>query len=259
MTDFLKEHATTLVALFTVVVAFGGTWLGAKVQAGGGVVQARAAKEAAETAAAATLQAVREQADRTAAAAHAAAMHDQRTSAITNLLRTVREFTRAVHALFREPDTGAAENAYNELVHAWGVVELVAPTALTAASARIVETATNFERLARRRGEAYRAWRQVTGIPGYLPEHEDANRAASALLAFRAAYESDADNMMDPHNEASEALARIPSLTPEQRSALLNDCMRPEIGPLLDQCWREHSEAMTEFINHARTILGVND
>ncbi|MFE7810238.1 hypothetical protein ACFU51_37385 [Streptomyces sp. NPDC057430] len=112
MMDFLKEHATTVIALFTVVVAFGGTWLGAKVQAGGGVAQVRAAKEAAETAAAATLQAVRVQAGHAATAAHAAAMHDQRTSAITNLLRNVREFTRAVHALFREPDTGAVESAY---------------------------------------------------------------------------------------------------------------------------------------------------
>ncbi|MFE9454343.1 hypothetical protein [Streptomyces sp. NPDC006739] len=259
MMDFLKDHATTLLALFTVVVAFAGTWLGAKVQANGGVAQARAAKEAAETAAAATLRAVREQADHAAAATHAAALHDQRTIAITNLLRTVREFTRAVHALFRAPDTGAAENAYSELIQARGVVELVAPTALTAACARVIETAANFERLARRRGEAYRAWRQVTGIPGYLPEYEDSSLAASALLAFRAAYESGADNMMDPHNEASEALARIPGLTQEQRSALLNDCVKPEIGPLIDQCWQEHNEAMTEFINHARTILGVND
>ncbi|MFE6020812.1 hypothetical protein ACFQ6O_30070 [Streptomyces sp. NPDC056441] len=259
MMDFLKEHATTVVALFTVVVAFGGTWLGAKVQANGGVAQARAAREAAETAAAATLQAVREQADRAAAAAHAATMHDQRTSATSNLLRTAREFTRAVHALFRGPDTGAVENAYNELIHAQGAVELVAPPALTAASARVVETAVNFEHLARIRGEAYRAWRQVRGIPSYLPEYADANAAVSALLAFRAAYESDSDNVGARHNEASAALARVPSLTPEQRSALLNDCTRPEVGLLVDQCSQEHNEAMTEFITRARTILGVND
>ncbi|MGA5068844.1 hypothetical protein ACPB9E_34590 [Streptomyces exfoliatus] len=259
MTEFLKEHATALVALFTVVVAFAGTWLGAKVQAGGGVAQARAAKEAAETAAAATLQAVREQTDRAAAAAHAAVMHDQRTSTITNLLRAVREFTRAVHALFREPDTGAVESTHTELIHAWGTVELVAPTALSSAAARVVDTATNFERLARSRGEAYRALNHLTGIRDYLPEYEDAGRATSALLAFRAASEANAANMFDTHVEASEALERVPGLTPAQRSALLNDCMRPAVEPLLDQCWREHNEAMDEFINHARTILGISD
>ncbi|MFC8506311.1 hypothetical protein ACFU3J_11975 [Streptomyces sp. NPDC057411] len=259
MMDFLKEHATTMVALFTVVVAFGGTWLGAKVQANGGVAQARAAKEAAETAAAATLQAVQEQADHAAAATHAAAMHDQRTSAITNLLRTTREFTRAVHALFREPDTGAAETAYNELIQAWGVVELVAPSNLTTACTSVVKTASNVERLARSRGEAYRAWKQVTGIPIYRPEYQDASQAVSALRAFRAACASDADNLLDLDNEASEALARVPGLSQEQRSALLDDCFEPELQPLLDQCWREHTAAMVEFVTRARTILGVKD
>ncbi len=55
-----------------------------RISAGSGHAQAKAAKEAAEMAATAALQAVREQADRAAAGAHAAALRDQQAGAITD-------------------------------------------------------------------------------------------------------------------------------------------------------------------------------
>ncbi|MFF4425442.1 hypothetical protein ACFY04_32495 [Streptomyces sp. NPDC001549] len=36
MMGFLKAHAPILLALFSVVAAFGGTWPGSKIQASGG-------------------------------------------------------------------------------------------------------------------------------------------------------------------------------------------------------------------------------
>lgn len=112
MTDFLREHATTLLAFLTLASAFGGAVLGAKIQATGGLAQALAAQKAAETAAAATLQAVREQTDRAAAASHAAAVRDQRAGAIADLLRTIREFTRTLDQLYLEPTVGGFDAAY---------------------------------------------------------------------------------------------------------------------------------------------------
>ncbi|MFJ3673994.1 hypothetical protein ACIPSE_46920 [Streptomyces sp. NPDC090106] len=127
MIDFLKEHQALIVLLLPIVFTFAGVWLGTKVQAGGNVAQAKAAKEAAETAAAATLQAVREQADHAAAAAHTAALHEQRISAATNLIRTDRAFGRVLHTMFREPDTDSTL-AYDDLLHAWGWSSLSLPS-----------------------------------------------------------------------------------------------------------------------------------
>ncbi|MER6021858.1 hypothetical protein [Streptomyces anulatus] len=45
MIDFLKEHQALIVLLLPIVFTFAGVWLGAKVQAGGGVAQAKAAEE----------------------------------------------------------------------------------------------------------------------------------------------------------------------------------------------------------------------
>ncbi|MFI1285197.1 hypothetical protein ACH4U5_31325 [Streptomyces sp. NPDC020858] len=259
MMDFLREHSTILLALFTVIVAFGGTWLGAHVQASGGIAQAKAAKEAAGTAAAATLQAVREQTDRTAAAAHAAALRDQRTSAITNLLRAFREFARTVNQLYTEPDTAPVDSARNDLLHAWGVVQLIAPTALTAATNRAIETARRLDDLARERGEAQRARKHMAAIGAPRLAYGDIDRARAALAAFRAAWEANDDNHLELHGEAFEALSRIPELTSRQQAVLVIDCMTPELGPVLTACRQEHKEAMDEFITQARAILGVTD
>ncbi|MGW1666325.1 hypothetical protein [Streptomyces microflavus] len=259
MIDFLKQHQSLIAWLLPIVVTFAGVWLGSRVQAGGGVAQAKAAREAAETAATATLQAVREQADHAASAAHAAALREQRISAATNLIRADRAFGRVLHTMFREPDTGVSTPAYDELLHAWGVVQLVAPISLTTASTRVLNAAQNVQGLARQRGEAYRLHMQLTNVRAWMPEYEDARRAVDALDAFRAAYEADTADMVEVHDAASAALGQLPSLSTPQVAALLGDCMEPEIGPLLDQCWREHDEAMKEFLSCARTVLGIND
>ncbi|WP_331725685.1 hypothetical protein OG264_38860 (plasmid) [Streptomyces xanthophaeus] len=258
MIDFFKEHQALIVLLLPIVFTFAGVWLGAKVQAGGGVTQAKAAKEAAETAAAATLQAVREQVDHATAEAHAAALREQRISAATNLIRADRAFGRTLHTMLREPDTDSTP-AYDELLHAWGVVQLVAPISLTTASTRVLNAAQNLQRLARQRGEAYWLYTRLTSVSVWMPEYEDYRRAVEALDAFRAAYAADAANMMEVHDTASAALDRLPTLDTQQVSALLSDCMEPEIGPRLDQCSAEHEEAMKEFVSCARAVLGVND
>ncbi|MFD7320513.1 hypothetical protein ACFV9D_05375 [Streptomyces sp. NPDC059875] len=258
MTDFLKEHQTLILALLPIVVGFVGAWLGAWLQARGGVAQAKAAEQAAKTAATATLQAVREQADHAAAAAHTASLREQRISAATNLIGSDRAFGRVLHTMFREPDTDST-SAYDELLHAWGVVQLVAPTSLTTASSRVLKAAQDIQRLAHQRGEAYWLYMQLTGVYIGMPEYEDTRQAVEALHAWRVAYAADAANMMEVHDAASAALRRLPALEPEQASALLNDFMNPEIGPLLEQSWREHNEAMDEFVSCARAVLGVSD
>lgn len=45
MIDFLKQHQSLMAWLLPIVVTFAGVWLGSRVQAGGGVAQAKAAKK----------------------------------------------------------------------------------------------------------------------------------------------------------------------------------------------------------------------
>ncbi|MFG2298537.1 hypothetical protein [Streptomyces sp. NPDC048603] len=258
MIDFLKEHQTLILALLPIVFTFAGAWLGAWVQARGGVAQAAAAEKAAKTAATATLQAVREQAEHTAAEAQAAALREQRISAARNLIRADRVLGRVLHTMYREPDSDSTPS-YDELLDAWGVVQLVAPAPLTDASSRVLAAAQGLQLLASQRGEAYRLHTQLTSVRSWMPEYHDARRAVEALDAFRAAYAADETNMMEVHDAASAALDRLTTLDSGQALALLNDCLEPEIGPLLTQSWREHKEALDTFVSCARTVLGVND
>ncbi|MFE5484145.1 hypothetical protein [Streptomyces sp. NPDC056527] len=194
MTDFLKEHQVLILALLPIVFAFAGTWLGAWLQARGGLAQAKAAEQAAKTAATATLRAVREQADRATAEARATALREQRISAVRNLIRADRVLGRVLHTMYRETDTDSTP-AYDELLDAWGVVQLVAPTSLTDASSRLVRAAQNVQHLAHHRGEAYRLHMQLVNVRSWTPEYEDSRRAVAALNAFRAAYASDGTNI----------------------------------------------------------------
>lgn len=103
------------------------------------------------------------------------------------------------------------------------MVQLVAPASLAAVSSRVLHASQDLQRLARERGEAYRFHMQLTGVRVWMPEYEDARRAVEALDAWRAAYEAEDSNMMDAHDAASAALDRIPNLSSEGKSALLND------------------------------------
>lgn len=257
--DFLKEHETILLALLPVLAGFGGAWLGAKVQAAGGMAQAKAAEEAARTAATATLQAVREQTDLAATATHAAALRDQQTGAITDLLRAVREFTRAVDQLYTAPGTEAIESAYNDLFHAQGAVELVAPVALNDACARVLESAQRLARLARDRAEAERAKRHMHSI--FSPDSVGLLEAQGALDSYRAACLTGDDDsvQVDLFHTAESTLSRVPDLTSLEQAELVLDCLLPELAPELAQHRHEHSEAMTAFIEQARVLLGINN
>lgn len=256
--NFLREHKTLILTLLPLATTFAGVWLGSKVQAGGAYAQAEAAEKAAKTAATATLRAVREQADHAAAAAHVAALREQRISAATNLIRADRALGRVLDTMLWEPDTDSTP-AYDELLHAWGVVQLVAPASLKAASDDVLETSQASQSLARGRGEAYRLRMQLSLVRAWMPEYDDARQALAAMDAWRAAYAATDTNMMEAHSAASAALDRIPSLGTEERSALLNDCMEPAADPLIAECGREHNEAMNAFVDCARSVLGVED
>ncbi|MER7951972.1 hypothetical protein ABTY59_31735 [Streptomyces sp. NPDC096079] len=182
MIDFLKAHQAQIFALLTIVVGFAGAAFGAWLQARGGVIQAKAAEAAAKTAATATLQAVREQADHAATQAHTAALRDQRISAATNLIRADRTLGRVLHTMFREPNVDSTPS-YDELLHTWGVVQLVAPTSLKAESDKVLRTSQAFQCLARTRGEAYRLRMQLNGVRGW-PEYDDAQQALTAMDAW---------------------------------------------------------------------------
>ncbi|MDX2394950.1 hypothetical protein NJL88_33765 [Streptomyces sp. DK15] len=255
MTNFLREHQTLLLAVFTVLVGFGGAWLGAKVQAGGGLAQAKAAKEAAATAAAATLQAVREQTDRAAAAAHAAALRSQRTTAIADLLRSAREYERSLELHYKEPNGAAVDSTYLAFVHARADVELSAPSALMEALAQLVNSIERLRFTSDRHAVPTQVHARMLGM--HTPE---STAAVRALHAFHTAYQLDASNKDVMEAEATRALARVPGLSEDDRQHLYFACWEPRPPHVLRREDSEaHAIAMSRFVTEARVVLSVNE
>ncbi|MFJ8297788.1 hypothetical protein ACIQ9R_18135 [Streptomyces sp. NPDC094447] len=256
MIEFLKDHSTLLLALVSVVAAFGGTWLGSRIQAKSGLAQARAAREAAETAADATLQAVHEQSDRAAAAAHAAALRDQRTDAIADLLRATRELVRAIDLQYREPgDPDTLDSLQMAFVQARGTVELCAPSRLLPTVRDLHTTTMNLRGLAYERAESQRAMARLESLESH---HEGdtapLRRAVAALESFRVA--SDAPEL---RARVEEALRQVPQLSQREQVVLLGDCHKEPLRPALERHKSVHYEVMHDLIGEARAILGVRD
>ncbi|MEU2074990.1 hypothetical protein [Streptomyces sp. NPDC013489] len=255
MIEFLKDHSTILLALLTVVAAFGGTWLGSRIQAKSGLAQARAAREAAETAADATLQAVREQSDRAAAAAHAAALRDQRTVAIADLLRATRDLVRAIDLQYREPVEPATLDALQmAFVQARGTVELCAPSSLLPTVRDLHQTTMNLRDLAHERAESNRAMTRLQRPEPHEGDTTPLRRAVAALETFRAA--PDAPEL---HAQAEEALRRVPQLSQREQVVLMGDCYSEPLDLALGRHKAVHYEVMHDLIGEARAILGVRD
>ncbi|MGW7343039.1 hypothetical protein [Streptomyces sp. NPDC054854] len=260
MIEFLKNHSTILLALLTVATAFGGTWLGSHIQAKGGLAQAKAAKEAAETAAAATLQAVREQSDRAAAAAHAAAVRDHRTTAIADLLRATRELVRALDRQYREPgDTATTNTLHEAFIQARGTVELCAPTSLLPAVKELARTTRNLSDFAHERAESNRAMTHLLRLEPHEGDSTPFFDAVAALETFRTAAVADAPNALELHALAEEALRQVPQLPEHEQDVLLVDCYYEPLRPALTRHRDGHYQAMNDLIEQARAILGVNN
>ncbi|MFD3719889.1 hypothetical protein [Streptomyces sp. NPDC058674] len=259
MIEFLKNHSTILLALLTVATAFGGTWLGSHIQAKGGLAQAKAAKEAAETAAAATLQAVREQSDRAAAAAHAAAVRDHRTTAIADLLRATRELVRALDRQYREPgDTATMNTLHEAFIQVRGTVELCAPTSLLPAVKELARTTRNLSDFAHERAESNRAMTHLLRLEPHEGDSTPFFDAVAALEAFRTAAVADA-NALELHALAEVALRQVPQLPEHEQDVLLVDCYYEPLRPALARHRDGHYQAMNDLIEQARAILGVNN
>ncbi|MFG2840901.1 hypothetical protein ACGFYE_38610 [Streptomyces zaomyceticus] len=260
MIEFLKDHSTILLALLTVAAAFGGTWLGSRIQAKSGLAQARAAREAAETAADATLQAVREQSDRAAAAAHAAAVRDQRTIAIADLLRATRELVRAIDLQYREPeDPPTLDALHMAFVQARGTVELCAPSSLLPAVRELHATTGNLRDLAHERAESSRAMTHLQRLESHEGDTTPLRRAVAALEAFRTAAVADDPGALELHALAEEALRRVPQLSRREQVVLLVDGYYEPLRPALARHKDEYYEALHDLIGEARAILGVKD
>ncbi|MFF4323222.1 hypothetical protein [Streptomyces sp. NPDC001568] len=254
MMNFLKDHQTILLAVFTVLVGFGGAWLGAKVQAGGGLAQAKAAKEAAETAAAATLQAVRDQTDRAAAAAHAATLRSLRTTAIADLLRTVREYERALNNHYKEPNRAAVDSAHLEFVHARSDVELSAPSTLMEAFNHLVTSTLRLRTISDLHAVAEQIRWRMAGM-----RTAETTEALRALENFRTAFHLDAGDEDVLKRDADRALDQVPGLSHEERQELIVDCLIPPLHAVLRPANASHTDSMTRFVTETRVVLGVNE
>ncbi|MGA5064158.1 hypothetical protein ACPB9E_10325 [Streptomyces exfoliatus] len=94
----------------------------------------------------------------------------------------------------------------------------------------------------------------------HAPERNDSVEAVRLLLALRTAFSTNDANHDRLEEQATTALARVPSPSPEQRSDLLDDCTAgEECRVVMARRWREHEAALDEFVACARSVLGVPD
>ncbi|MEV7512677.1 hypothetical protein AB0O57_32435 [Streptomyces sp. NPDC091201] len=265
MIDFLREHQTLLLLLFPVVTAFVGSWLGAWIQARGGMAQAKAAlaaaetsaaaaNAAAETAAAAALSVVQKQAE----ADHATYLRGQCTTAISGLLDAVREYVRAVDKTYSSSETDPLDQAYSDFVHARTTIELVAPAVLASATARVVTTAELLADLAEDRSAAERARQRLDAE--LLANPVAVARARNQLSSLQASCDAAGDGLLPPqHREVSTALLNTGILEPPAVAALIVDCLKPDLDRVRAQLTDDHQLALRVFITAARATLGVRD
>ncbi|MER6314387.1 hypothetical protein ABT237_11535 [Streptomyces sp. NPDC001581] len=218
-----------------------GNWLGAKVQAAGGLAQASAAREAARI---------------TAEASRLAALRDERRLAIAEFVRTTRRLFRFTGELYGEDRDAEARLMYEEVSQAYAEVELSAPASLVALAQPVLEATQAALDAARLRGPAARAMAALEGVaddggtPG-LAAHSAVLRAQEALMTGG----QDREALT---REAVEAMRRCGVLNYGQVRAVLGDLLRGPVAATQQERAQAYVGALREFLDAARVELGAN-
>ncbi|WP_327267110.1 hypothetical protein OG444_39965 (plasmid) [Streptomyces sp. NBC_01232] len=218
-----------------------GNWLGAKVQAAGGLAQASAAREAARI---------------TAEAPRLAALRDERRLAIAELVRTSRRLFRFTGELYSEDRDAEARLMYEEVSQAYAEVELSAPASLVVLAQPVMEATQAALDAARLRGPAARAMAVLQevaddgGTPGWAA-HSAALRAREALRARR----QDREALT---REAVEVMRRCGLLSEGQIRAVIGDLPRGPVTVTQHERAQAYAGALREFLDAARLELGAN-
>ncbi|MFB7176857.1 hypothetical protein ACFCYI_04005 [Streptomyces sp. NPDC056257] len=216
-----------------------GNWLGAKVQAAGGLAQASAAREAARI---------------TAEASRLAALRDERRLAIAEFVRAVRVLFRLTGELYLRGAEEEARSAYADLAQAYAALELSAPWSLVELAVEVQEAVAASYFAARTRGLTARAMALVTG--GASDRGGSGGSVYAAVVAVHDAQRRRSADVVRLTVEAERVLRAWGVLDEAQIRAVL---FSPPAG-MADR--QEEADvlkaALIAFVRAARESLGAN-
>ncbi|MGW2989861.1 hypothetical protein [Streptomyces goshikiensis] len=241
---WIERHSTglsLLVPFLAIVGGLFGNWLGAKVQAAGGLAQASAAREAARI---------------TAEAARLAALRDERRLAIAEFIRAARALFRLSWNLYHDDQEEEAKRAYEAVSYAHAEVHLCAPASIVLLESDMLQAVEVFWYLARSRGSAARGLRLLTvpaadgGTPGLI--------AYQAVMAARSAPHDDLSARDDLQPQALRELRRCGLLDEGQVMAIYRDIPYGHLVAGQQGRGDAYAAALRVFVDAAREALGAN-
>ncbi|MFK0050084.1 hypothetical protein ACIQU4_39450 [Streptomyces sp. NPDC090741] len=241
---WIEQNAAGLSLLVPFLAIGGGllgNWLGARIQAAGGLAQASAAREAARI---------------TAEASRLAALRDERRLAIAEFVRAARTLFRISWDLYHQDHEEEASRAHAALSYAYAEVELCAPTSIVLLAASVLEAAEDAWFLARSRGPAARIVRLLRvpaadgGTPGLL--------AYDTVRAARIAAANDRPDRDAIQVQALRELRRCGLLDERQVMAVYMDIPHGYLVTAQQERGDAYAAALHAFVNAARQALGAN-
>ncbi|WP_327286575.1 hypothetical protein [Streptomyces sp. NBC_01205] len=218
-----------------------GNWLGAKIQAKGGLAQASAAREAARI---------------TAEAARLSELRNERRLAIADFMRTSRRHYYLVWDQYRREREDELGPAWDALDLAYAEIELTVPHTLLRLAKEVMNAAQEARELVALRGPAARAMALLLepASDGSTP-----GRAAhAAVMAARAAVSCSETDCANAEQEALRELERCGLLDSDQMRQVRLDVVRQPLAPLRQAHDERFKSALTGFAVAAREALGAN-
>ncbi|MFF3863344.1 hypothetical protein [Streptomyces sp. NPDC002209] len=218
-----------------------GNWLGARIQANGGLAQASAAREAARI---------------TAEASRLAALRDERRLAIAEFVRGARALFRLSWELYHDDREEEARQAHGALSYAYAEVQLCAPGSIVLLAGGLLEAAEDAWFLARSRGPAARSTRLLLvpaadgGTPGLL--------AYDTVRAARIAAADDHSDRDAIQVQAMRELRRCGLLDERQVMAVYMDIPHGHLVAAQQDRGDAYAAALHDFVDAARESLGAN-
>ncbi|MFD9410098.1 hypothetical protein ACFWBN_24210 [Streptomyces sp. NPDC059989] len=237
---WIERHSAGLTLLAPFLAIGGGllgNWLGAKVQAAGGLAQASAAREAAWIA---------------AEAYRLAALRDERRTAAAEYVRTTRRFMRLTLDLYRQERDDEAD-IWDEVDLALADLQLSASSLLSIMAMLVMEALQASLEAARLRGPAARA---MDSLVRAANDGSAAGRAAYvAVTRAREALHVQSPDCEARKAEAVDALRQCGLLDSLQIQALAIDMLREPLVQTQEARWLQYRRALVAFSDVARESL----
>ncbi|MFI6423377.1 hypothetical protein ACIBG6_39120 [Streptomyces sp. NPDC050842] len=246
---YFEDHPevfAALVAALSIIGGLAGSVIGAKIQANGGRAQANAAREAAQI---------------TAEAQHLLAMHQDLKVEVASFVREARETLRLALSMLQRNlgtnDQEAMRAAEWSMRRKLPELELIAPPSVVVPAKEALKAVLRVTRLARQRSNAVQVYRKLED-PGQFQERarEAYGQYCLAARSVNPVFRRDLGEEGLRLREAAEsALRNIPSLSPEEITALLQDAENPPLSPERHEAQHTAEGRLRDVVEAARAVL----